>query len=622
LIAVLAMMLATLFLTRPSAQAGADRHISYQHLKLVHKATVGRTIQHISPKDSSVVNNEIHNDFEGTPKVPNGSGSGGPPPTNTPSPSPIKVVTNNPSAFSGFSGLTHADQRLAGTDAYVNTQFSLEPPDQGLCANNSFVVEAINNAMAIYDTTGNMLSGPTALSQFFGFAPEIDRNTGITGPFISDPKCYYDNATSTWFLTELEQDNGTNPGATNRNYNVVAVSLTSDPTGAWAVFTYDVTDDGANGTPAHGGCPCFGDQPLIGADGYGFYMTTNEFSETSFNGAQVYAMSKSRLEDAAHGGALPTIVHINAADYLASYGGLSYSLQPAERAPGDNNADDAANQSKYKGIEYMMSALQFGPAPLDDRIAVWALTNTKSLTRSQPDVAIHVRVIHSYIYGQPPAARQKFGPLPLRDYLYQTPNPYCPNADSTPGKCPFSPMETLNSNDDRMNQVSFSQNLLYGPVNTVIQAPGQNARVGIAYFIVRPNWNNNSLGAKMYQQGYVAADQMSSVLFPSIAVNASGEGIMSFTIVGAHRFPGMAYIHINGTGVYGNIYIGGAGQGLDDGFTGYVPFAPDGIARWGDYSAAVAMPDGSIWLANEYIPNAPRTILANWGTFIGHYTLS
>ncbi|HEX5297257.1 MAG TPA: hypothetical protein VFW50_09735 [Streptosporangiaceae bacterium] len=39
------------------------------------------------------------------------------------------------------------------------------------------------------------------------------------------------------------------------------------------------------------------------------------------------------------------------------------------------------------------------------------------------------------------------------------------------------------------------------------------------------------------------------------------------------------------------------------------------MARWGDYSAAV-YGDGAIWMGNEYIPNAARTLLANWGTFL------
>lgn len=60
--------------------------------------------------------------------------------------------------FIGFNGLTHLDQRLAsGGD-----QFSLEPPDQGLAVGNGFVLEAVNTALAVYDTTGKLLSGPTA----------------------------------------------------------------------------------------------------------------------------------------------------------------------------------------------------------------------------------------------------------------------------------------------------------------------------------------------------------------------------------------------------------------------------------------------------------------------------
>ena len=53
-------------------------------------------------------------------------------------------------------------------------------------------MEAINNAISVYDTLGNLLSGPEALSQFWGLTPEIDRVTGITGQFVSDPKCVYD----------------------------------------------------------------------------------------------------------------------------------------------------------------------------------------------------------------------------------------------------------------------------------------------------------------------------------------------------------------------------------------------------------------------------------------------
>ena len=97
-----------------------------------------------------------------------------------PTPSPQAVVSPDP-GFSGFRGLTHYDQRFAGTGTYANTQFTLEPPDQGLCAGNGFVMEAVNAAVAVYSPSGTRQSGPTALSQFFGLAPEFVRPSG---PFL------------------------------------------------------------------------------------------------------------------------------------------------------------------------------------------------------------------------------------------------------------------------------------------------------------------------------------------------------------------------------------------------------------------------------------------------------
>lgn len=621
LLAVVVMVTGTLFVTHSAAHAGASsKGFTFEHLKLVHSTTVGRSVIHpnTTSNDPTGAKNEYRQDDQAdSPKVPNGNGNSGSVPTTAPNPNAYPVTSAN-DQFSGFNGVSHADQRLAGTGVYANTQFSLEPPDQGLCAGNGFVIDAVNNAMAIYDNNGNLLSGPTAMSQFFGFAPEIDRTTGVTGPFISDPKCYYDWQTNRWFLSELEQDNGTNAGATGRNYNVLAVSQTADPTGGWAIFTYDVTDDGLNGTPAHGGCPCFGDQPLIGTDKYGVYTTTNEFGATTFNGAQIYVISKAQIEAAAASNSpLPPVVHINAADDLAPYGGLSYSIQPAERAAGDYDQTDRANQEQFHGIEYFLSALQFGPAPLDNRIAAWAITNTKSLDSNNVDISLQFQVISSEVYGQPPNATQKPGPTPLRSYL-QKPNPYCA-VNGTPAPCPASPLEQLASNDDRMNQVTFSHNSLLSAVNTVVQVPGQNPRVGVAWFDVIPSWPHGSFRAYVHRQGYVSVAG-ENVLFPAIAVNSHGTGVLGVTLVGPHRFPSTAYVRIDVfNGAYGPLHVAGAGAGPDDGFTGYQPFsAPGTPGRWGDYGAAVALSDGSIWVANEYIPNAPRTLLANWGTFLSH----
>ena len=95
--------------------------------------------------------------------VPHGAGA--PAPGNT-----AAVVNQNQL---GWEGLTHADQRLAGG----GNQFSLEPPDQGLCVGNVSpndpslgpeVVESVNDALVFYDAAGEQFTNPITISEFYG----------------------------------------------------------------------------------------------------------------------------------------------------------------------------------------------------------------------------------------------------------------------------------------------------------------------------------------------------------------------------------------------------------------------------------------------------------------------
>jgi hypothetical protein len=509
---------------------------------------------------------------------------------------------------SGFQGLSHFDQRFAGTGAYANTQFSLEPPDQALCAGGGYVMEAINNAIEVFDPKGNVVSGPTALSQFFKLLPEVIRSSPPKyGQFISDPRCYHDVATGRWFITELEIDVDPVTGRDgNHSSALVAVSKTSSPTGDYYVYSFDTT--GGDGTdPLHAGCPCFGDQPLIGADAHGFYISSNEFSihANAFNGAQIYALSKKALVS----GTLGTVVHINAGAIPTppvdlAFGSLWYSIQPAS-SPNSTVSEDS-------GTEYFLSSLQFGYTPFDNRIAVWVLKGTASLDSASPDLDLLHTVISSESYGQVNSfgAGQKSGSTPLRDALGDT--------DS---------INQLNANDDRMNQVVYAAGALWSGVNTNVSVDGQT-RQGIAWFVVEPRMDDGRLHAHMRNQGYVAVAG-EDVLFPSLGVTRDGTAVMSFTLSGPDYFPSAAYTTVGGWRG-DSVHIVGAGAGPDDGFTGYAAYNGNGIARWGDYSAAVTDEHGNVWLAAEYIGQTctfaqfsldttcggTRSLLANWSTFI------
>jgi hypothetical protein len=505
-----------------------------------------------------------------------------PPEPNAPS---SFVVGFQSLGFAGFNGLSHVDQRTANG----GNQFSLEPPDQGLCAGNGFVVETVNDVIEVFNTKGLPLAGVEDMNSFFGLVAAINRTTGVFGPFLSDPRCFYDAQTQRWFVTELMEDNGTNPGATGRNFNLIAVSQTADPTQPFTVFKYDVTDDGMDGTPNHPGCPCFGDQPLFGTDKFGVYQTTNEFGATVFNGAQIYAISKAELIAAANSsGPLPVLVHIDASQQLVPFGGESYSIQPATAPQADAWDHDQGGAIK-NGAEYFLSALQFVDT-FDNRIAVWALTNTKSLNSKTPNLTLSFDVISSETYGQPNPANQKAGEIPLGVAL----------GNPTEGQ--------LNTNG-----------ILYSGVNSLLKVKGVEHQ-GIAWFGVKPFFQGPTLKGVVVTQGYVAVAN-EDVLFPSLGINEDGNGVIAFTLAGNDYFPSAAYVDVIQGFALPFVHVAGAGQDPDDGFTIYPAEGGNGVGRWGDYSAAVA--DGDrIWMAAEYIPKACsglalpcRTSLANWGTF-------
>jgi hypothetical protein len=107
-----------------------------------------------------------------------------------------------------------------------------------------------------------------------------------------------------------------------------------------------------------------------------------------------------------------------------------------------------------------------------------------------------------------------------------------------------------------------------------------------------------------------------NLLYPAIGVSNNGTGAMVFTLTGPDYFPSAAYIPITlANGPASAVRLPGTGAAPDDGFTCYPPFGPPG--RWGDYSAAVAVADDSVWIATEYISKKKRDHFTNWGTFIG-----
>jgi hypothetical protein len=501
---------------------------------------------------------------------------------------PTQALTVS-STFSGtaFNGLTHADQRNANN----GNQFSVEPPSPGIAVANGFVLEGVNNAVQVFTTSGTPLL-PQAVSsnQLFGLPPAIIRDTNTNGPFPTDMRVFYDQTINRWFVIQRAADRDTAGNPLFSSHLYMAVSQASDPTGIYNIYSMETTNLGN----LH--CPCYPDYPQIGADQYGLYISSNEFSiiNNQFVDVTILAISKSALGS---GATIPTAYRF----ILRNFSGYEATVFPATTPPG------ASYFVASNGVEYFLSSLpQQG-----NHLAVWSMSNTSSLDTPAPKPVLSQTIIDSLGYVAPDPAKQRPGPLPYGSTL------------TPPGSLAF-----IDGADNRILSLVYSGGRLYATLGTEVMDSGGNVTDGAAYMIVSPTFRKDPrdpnpnktevLSAFVLRQGYLLV-QNNHLLRPAIAVNPQGRGAIAVTLVGPDYYPSAAFVPIDTFTTGTTVQLAGPGVAPEDGFTGYPGGFFPGTARWGDYSAAFAAADGSIWMTAQFIPNAPRTQFANWGTYLMRY---
>ncbi len=482
----------------------------------------------------------------------------------------------------GFPGITHYDQR----NANGGNQFSVEPPSQGLAVGNGYVLEGVNNAIQVYSTSGTpLLAAVISTNQLFGVPPAIERNTGVNGVYPTDIRVFYDPPVNRWFVLQRVLANDIFGNTLPQSSYLLAVSQNGDPTGIYNIYTIDTTN------AASFRCPCVSDYPQIGADQFGFYISANEFNANSSDfalAANILAISKTGL---ASGASAPTVVKFE----IPFVTGYEFTIQPATTPPG------ASYFLANGGLEYFVSSLM---AATGSNLAIWAMSNTASLTTANPNLALTTTTVPTLNYSLPNPAIQRKGPLTYA--LTLTP----------PGL-----LAELDGGDVRVLTVCYVGGRLYVTLGTQVTDANNSILAGGAYVVVSPAFRNGILAATTYHQGYLVANG-NNLLRPAIALTAQGNGAIVFTLVGPDYFPSAGFVTFNAFSASSTVQIAGPGAFPEDGFTGYpnMGFPETGIARWGDYSAAVVDGAGSIWMGTEYIPNSLRTPLANWGTYLIQYT--
>lgn len=151
------------------------------------------------------------------------------------------------------------------------------PPDTNGAVGATQYVQWVNESFAVFSKAGVLLAGPTAGNTLF-------QALGATHPCAvhndGDPIAQYDKAANRWVLTQFSVTSG----ATQGFWQCVAVSQTSDATGAYNLYAFNY------------GTVQFNDYPKLGVWNNSYLVTYNIFNNgNTFAGSKLCAMDRASM---------------------------------------------------------------------------------------------------------------------------------------------------------------------------------------------------------------------------------------------------------------------------------------------------------------------------------------
>ena len=557
-------------------------------------------------------------------------------------------INTSPGGAVGVNGLNAVDSGTLSTNVLLPRD--IEPPDQGLCAGNGYVVEDNNiGEILVFNTALQRKSSVISLDTLMGLTSKGWSSGG-------DISCTYDYANGGhWFFTEFVSTNsefsggaftGCFAGVANACLEGIAVTVGSNPFGPYNVYFVH-----ADYNPSEPGYPyLLNDFAKISTTRDAFLLFYDEFPLNpavapgigggGFNGSQEFAFNKRALElglpvtlhngkpnpvftvAIENMGLLPTPDGTCASDNVHHLPGITcwYQTIPAQ-APDPTQYDNS-----HGGSGFMLSSLDFYGQG-DNRFAVFDWTGLKNLNSFGCSSCAGIRFggqlfSHAlFYYGEGFLGAQKAGPIPLGDEC----GPAGLSVGSPPpASCPEGGIAT---NGDGFTQVAQAQNQIWGAVSTEIDQTyssesSPEVHQGAAYWVVGTGSFDRFGVFGLTSQGYVSPEH-EDLEFPAMAAEGypyqdggNGGAIMDFTLsgnggsTGADNegfYPSTAFGRVSSTssGVLASVVnIADLGQSPQDGFTEYLFYPTNQVRpRWGDYSNAIFLPGSGarIYFATNYI---------------------
>ncbi len=411
------------------------------------------------------------------------------------------------------------------------------PPDPTGDVGPNHYVQVVNCMLQMYNKTGTSVFGPVMTSTIWnGF------NGNWTGHNDGDAVILYDEAADRWLISQFAIDCS---GSPYTEYELVAISTTSDPTGSYYRYAFLVD--------------YMPDYPKLGVWQDGYYMAINRFNtntgSTPFIGAAGCVLQRSKMLT---GDATALMIYFKTELLGGSGSGAGadcYSMLPSDC---DGTAAPAGTPNYFTYINDNTS----GGA---SELRIWALHVDWTTTSNST---------FTYVTNLPVTAYTMLG--------------------TATGVIPQ--QGTTNKLDGLGDRLMFrNQYRNFGTYASFVTCHNVNVGSGVAglrwyeYRKTGASWTVNQ------QSTYNPGDGKSRWL-GSVAMNANGDMGLAYTVSSGSMYPSIYFTGRKSTDALNQMTV-------TEGIIQTGTASMTGATRWGDYAAMSVDPsdNATFWTTNEYI---------------------
>ena len=445
-----------------------------------------------------------------------------------------------------------------------------QPPDMALATSPSFELQGVNTSYAIYDTTGHLVVGPVNDTTWYG-VPPLPNNCDPAGPFLSDPRAFYDPNTGLFWTATLQVESAAfGVGVNCPNTSIYWIANLNMGTGVMHVYAFDMTLGGTVNAGA--------DYTQFGFSGSTVAFTGNMFDFTTgnFDFAEVQVADKVAME---HG--LPVT---SAAFVDLGFININGNFVPVDTVQPVETETNSANDP---GVQYFVNSFNIFGDPFGNDCFFTACSGFIAWAFDPSNGTLGGSFVSAI--GNGPS--------------YISP----PNADE-PG-C----LQCVETIDTRITgtpvySVGGGEPLISFSLDTGVVNGGSsgfpNVVPGILWGQIQvSHFSSTVVSANLAQSGYLFFTGDRAASFGAMMQDKAGNLFMVFDTMSANLNPSIEIASRSASDPLGSI--------------GNVKFVKKGPSatfdsRWGDFEAAsyTGFSSNHVWVASQY------SVSGDWNTFI------